>query len=85
MYVWAKISELYAVMGSLEFVKKFFNEAKVCVSSGIGFGDYGDTYVRFVLIENRDRIRQVIRGIKAMFRVDGLLFVSSKYIYENAE
>ncbi|HCK3298968.1 TPA: alanine transaminase, partial [Escherichia coli] len=51
----------------------------------IGFGDYGDTHVRFALIENRDRIRQAIRGIKAMFRADGLLPVSSKHIHENAE
>ncbi|MBA1842039.1 alanine transaminase, partial [Escherichia coli] len=52
---------------------------------GIGFGDYGDTHVRFALIENRDRIRQAIRGIKAMFRADGLLPASSKHIHENAE
>jgi alanine-synthesizing transaminase len=44
----------------------------VCVSPGIGFGDYGDDYVRFALIENRDRIRQAVRGIKAMFRQDGV-------------
>ena len=47
-------------MGSLEFAKKLLNEAKVCVSPGIGFGDYGDTHVRFALIENRDRIRQAM-------------------------
>lgn len=64
MYVWAKIPEPYAAMGSLEFAKKLLNEAKVCVSPGIGFGDYGDTHVRFALIENRDRIRQAIRGLK---------------------
>jgi len=85
MYVWAKIPEPYAAMGSLEFAKKLLNEAKVCVSPGIGFGDYGDTHVRFALIENRDRIRQAIRGIKAMFRADGLLPASSKHIHENAE
>lgn len=85
MYVWAKIPEPYAAMGSLEFAKKLLNEAKVCVSPGIGFGDYGDTHVRFALIENRDRIRQAIRGIKAMFRADGLLPASSKQIHENAE
>ncbi|MNF13993.1 Glutamate-pyruvate aminotransferase AlaC [compost metagenome] len=45
----------------------------MCVSPGIGFGDYGDTHVRFALIENQDRIRQAVRGIKAMFRADGLL------------
>ncbi len=56
--VWAKIPEPYAAMGSLEFAKKLLNEAKVCVSPGIGFGDYGDTHVRFALIENRDRTRQ---------------------------
>ncbi len=60
-------------MGSLEYCEKALNEAKVCVSPGIGFGDYGDTHVRFALIENRDRTRQAIRGIKAMFRADGLL------------
>ena len=58
MYVWAKIPEQYAGMGSLEFAKKLLNEAKVCVSPGIGFGDYGDTHVRFALIENRDRTRR---------------------------
>ncbi len=57
--------------------EKLLNEAKVCVSPGIGFGDYGDTHVRFALIENRDRTRQAIRGIKAMFRADGLLPVAS--------
>ncbi|TNV20255.1 alanine transaminase [Buttiauxella sp. B2] len=73
MYVWAKIPEQYAHMGSLEFAKKLLQDAKVCVSPGVGFGDYGDTHVRFALIENRDRIRQAVRGIKSMFRVDGLL------------
>lgn len=83
MYVWAKIPEPYAAMGSLEFAKKLLQDAKVCVSPGIGFGDYGDTHVRFALIENRDRIRQAVRGIKAMFRADGLLPVSSKTPLEN--
>lgn len=64
MYVWAKIPEPYAAMGSLEFAKKLLQDAKVCVSPGIGFGDYGDTHVRFALIENSDRIRQAVRGIK---------------------
>ncbi|MDP1177626.1 alanine transaminase, partial [Klebsiella pneumoniae] len=49
----------------------------VCVSPGIGFGDYGDTHVRFALSENRDRTRQAIRGIKARFRADGLLASAS--------
>jgi len=60
-------------MGSLEFSKKLLSDAKVCVSPGIGFGDYGDGYVRFALIENKDRIRQAVRGVKSMFRKDGLL------------
>lgn len=78
MYVWAKIPDEYAEMGSLEFSKKLLADAKVCVSPGIGFGDYGDDYVRFALIENKDRIRQAVRGIKAMFRKDGLLEASAK-------
>lgn len=73
MYVWAKIPDRYAALGSLEFAKKLLQEAKVCVSPGIGFGDYGDTHVRFALIENSDRIRQAVRGIKGMFRADGIL------------
>lgn len=52
----------------------------MCVP-GIGFGDYGDTHVRFALIENSDRIRQAVRGIKSMFRADGLL--SAKSVAEN--
>ncbi|CAK9885553.1 MAG: Glutamate-pyruvate aminotransferase AlaC [Candidatus Erwinia impunctatus] len=70
MYVWAKIPDRYAHMGSLAFATHMLREAKVCVSPGIGFGDYGDTHVRFALIENSDRIRQAVRGIKAMFRHD---------------
>jgi alanine-synthesizing transaminase len=85
MYVWAKIPEQYAAMGSLEFAKKLLQDAKVCVSPGIGFGDYGDTHVRFALIENRDRIRQAVRGIKSMFRADGLLPASAKLTSESHE
>jgi len=73
MYIWAEIPDPYKKMGSLEFAKKVLNEAKVAVSPGIGFGDYGDTHVRFALIENEHRIRQAVRGIKEMFRKDGLL------------
>jgi alanine-synthesizing transaminase len=73
MYVWAKIPDRYAHLGSLEFAKHLLQEAKVCVSPGVGFGDYGDTHVRFALIENSDRIRQAVRGIKSMFRADGIL------------
>lgn len=73
MYIWAKIPETYAHLGSLEFAKKLLSDAKISVSPGVGFGDYGDDYVRFALIENLDRSRQALRGIKAMFRADGLL------------
>ena len=73
MYVWAKIPDHYAHLGSLEFAKLLMQDAKVCVSPGIGFGDYGDTHVRFALIENSDRIRQAVRGIKSMFRAHGIL------------
>jgi len=73
MYIWAKIPEAYAAMGSLEFAKKLLAEARVAVSPGIGFGEYGDDHVRFALIENEARTRQAIRTIKEMFRKDGLL------------
>jgi len=73
MYIWALIPEAYRAMGSLEFSKRILEEAKVAVSPGIGFGDYGDDYVRFALIENEQRTRQAVRGIKEMFRKDGLL------------
>jgi alanine-synthesizing transaminase len=73
MYIWAKIPEPYGAMGSLEFAKKVLADARVAVSPGIGFGDYGDTHVRFALIENEHRIKQAVRGIKDMFRKDGLL------------
>jgi alanine-synthesizing transaminase len=68
MYIWALIPEAWRHLGSLEFSKRLLAEAKVCVSPGIGFGDYGDDYVRFALIENESRIRQGLRGIKAMLR-----------------
>jgi len=73
MYIWAKIPEAYSALGSLEFSKKLLAEARVAVSPGVGFGEYGDDHVRFALIENEERIRQAIRGIKEMFRKDGLL------------
>ncbi|MGH8670595.1 MAG: alanine transaminase [Burkholderiales bacterium] len=73
MFVWVAIPEPYRAMGSLEFSKKLLVDAKVAVSPGIGFGDYGDSHVRFSLIENEARTRQAIRGIKEMFRNDGLL------------
>ena len=73
MYIWAKIPPAYEKLGSLEFAKKLLADARVAVSPGIGFGDYGDDHVRFALIENEERTRQAVRGIKDMFRKDGLL------------
>ena len=73
MYVWAKIPEAYAKMGSLEFTKRLMDQAKIAVSPGIGFGDHGDDHVRIALIENENRLRQALRGIREMFRKDGLL------------
>jgi alanine-synthesizing transaminase len=71
MFVWARIPEAYRELGSLEFCKKLIADAGVAASPGIGFGEYGDEYVRFGLIENPHRTRQAVRGIKQMFRRDG--------------
>ncbi|CAK0768449.1 glutamate--pyruvate aminotransferase AlaC [Gammaproteobacteria bacterium] len=70
MFLWAPIPPQYRNLGSLEFSKKLLEEAKVAVSPGIGFGEYGDDHVRFSLIENEHRTRQAIRGIRDMFRRD---------------
>jgi alanine-synthesizing transaminase len=78
MYVWAKIPEPYMALGSLEFARKLMLEAKVAVSPGIGFGEYGDDHVRFALIENRQRIRQALRGIRETFRKDGLIAAAAE-------
>ncbi len=73
MYVWAKIPEPYAAMGSLEFAKKLLQDARIAVSPGIGFGDYGDDHVRIALIENEHRLRQAVRGVRDMFKKDGFI------------
>jgi alanine-synthesizing transaminase len=73
MFVWARIPEQYREMGSLDFSKKLLEEAKVAVSPGVGFGEYGDDHVRFGLIENEHRTRQAVRGIRQMFKKDGVL------------
>ena len=70
MYVWARIPEAYRQRGSLEFSKALLAGAKVSVSPGIGFGEFGDGHVRFALIENEHRIRQAVRGIREMLRRD---------------
>jgi alanine-synthesizing transaminase len=68
MFVWAPIPERYRDMGSIEFSKLLLNEAKVAVSPGIGFGEYGDDHVRFGLIENEHRTRQAVREMRRLFR-----------------
>src|SRR5580765_397141 len=68
MFAWAKIPEQYRALGSIEFSKKLLTEAKVAVSPGVGFGEHGDGHVRFSLIENEERTRQALRGIKQMFK-----------------
>ena len=72
MYVWARIPEPYLAAGSLEFAKQLLAEANVSVSPGVGFGEFGDGHVRFALIENENRIRQAVRGIREMLRRDGV-------------
>ena len=72
MFVWAPIPEPYKHLGSLEFSTLLLKEAKVAVSPGIGFGEYGDGHVRFSLIENEERTRQALRGIRQMFQKFGV-------------
>lgn len=72
MFVWAPIPESYRKMGSLEFSKKLLTEAQIAVSPGVGFGELGDDSVRFALIENEERTRQALRGVKKMFKKDGV-------------
>jgi len=67
MFIWAKIPDEFSEMGSLGFSKLMLKEAKVAVSPGIGFGDCGEGYVRFALVENEHRINQAVRGIRKMF------------------
>lgn len=68
MFVWAKIPEAFKEQGSLDFSMQMLEQAKVAVSPGVGFGQYGDDHVRFSLIENEHRTRQALRGIKKMLR-----------------
>lgn len=68
MFIWAKLPECVGDMGSLEFSKRLLKEAKIAVSPGVGFGDYGEGYVRIALIENEKRIRQATRNLKAFLK-----------------
>ncbi len=67
MFVWARIPEKFRAMKSLEFSKLLLEKARVAVSPGIGFGEYGDEYVRFALVENEHRTRQAVKGIRTLF------------------
>lgn len=78
MYIWAELPEFYKSMGSVEFSKRLLEKAKVAVSPGIGFGECGEGFVRIALIENADRIRQALRGIRQMFKEDGLIQPKTK-------
>ncbi len=68
MFVWAPVPERFAEIGSLEFSKLLLTKAKVAVSPGVGFGEHGEGFVRFALVENEHRIRQAIRGVKALLQ-----------------
>ena len=72
MFVWAPIPEPLQALGSLEFSKRLIKAAKVAVAPGIGFGESGEGFVRFALIENRERTRQAVRGIRRFLRDEGL-------------
>ena len=71
MFVWARIPEHLRALGSIEFSKRLLEEAKVAVSPGVGFGEYGDDHVRFALIENEHRTRQALRGIRKLLHERG--------------
>ena len=68
MFVWAPLPEPFRSMGSLEFSKRLLTEGKVAVAPGGGFGQAGEGYVRFALVENGHRIRQAVRGIRKFLR-----------------
>jgi alanine-synthesizing transaminase len=80
MFAWAPIPPAFAHMGSVEFSKLLLREAKVAVAPGLGFGEHGDTHVRFGLVENRHRTRQAVRSIKAfLHNYDSVLGDSEKH------
>ena len=72
MFVWAPIPDALRGLGSLEFSKRMLAEARVAVAPGVGFGEHGEGYVRFALVENRHRIRQAVRGIRRFLRQAGV-------------
>jgi len=72
MFAWAPVPPAFAEAGSLEFSKLLLTEAKVAVSPGVGFGEYGDGHVRLALVENKHRTRQAVRGIKTFLKKHGV-------------
>ena len=70
MFIWAKLPEQYAELGSFEFSKLLLDQAEVAVAPGIGFGEYGDQFVRIALVENKQRLRQAVRNIKTFLAKD---------------
>jgi alanine-synthesizing transaminase len=77
MFVWAPIPPRFHNLGSLEFSKLLLTEAEVAVAPGIGFGEYGEGYVRLGLVENRHRIRQAVRNIKTFLSREDLAVPAS--------
>ena len=77
MYQWAPIPPQYRALGSREFARQLLAKATVSVSPGIGFGDPGDDHLRFALIDSESRIRQAVRGVRAMFTADGVVPAAS--------
>ena len=70
MFIWAPLPERYKELGSFEFSKLLLDQAEVAVAPGIGFGEYGDGHVRIALVENKQRLRQAVRNIKAFLQKD---------------
>ena len=70
MFCWAQLPEQYKHLGSLEFSKLLINEAELAVAPGIGFGEYGDDFVRIAMVENKQRLRQAIRNVKQFLKQD---------------
>jgi alanine-synthesizing transaminase len=68
MFVWAEIPKPFKKMGSIDFSKLLLKEGKVAVSPGVGFGEYGEGYVRFALVENEARIKQAVKGIQNVLK-----------------
>lgn len=72
MFLWAPIPEKFRHLGSVEFSKLLLARAKVAVAPGLGFGEHGDGHVRIALVENNQRIRQALRGIRSFLQGDNL-------------